>query len=164
MELLEEAEKRLINHEFRRQTSSKMITEAYEEEDLLKRAKELSETFPGLVYETHGSLYFDKYTYKGTCQENNRYAKEGKGVYEKWLGDKYVGDWKENERNGYGTMYYENETIYTGQWKDNMKQGFGIYKARSGTQFIGEWFRNELHGHCIVKLDDGFISYEGSFK
>ena len=61
-------------------------------------------------------------------------------------------------------MYYENETIYTGQWKDNMKQGFGIYKARSGTQFIGEWFRNELHGHCIVKLDDGFISYEGSFK
>ena len=33
----------------------------------------------------------------------------------------YKGQMKNNERNGIGRMYYDNEEKYWGEWKDNKK-------------------------------------------
>ena len=40
-------------------------------------------------------------------------------------GDKYVGEWKNNQQNGQGTYTYGNGWEYVGEWKDGKKDGQG---------------------------------------
>lgn len=55
----------------------------------------------------------------------------GKGVFKYEEGSSYEGDWKNNQRHGYGTMIWEKKEggrfQYTGQWKNDMKHGTGKY-------------------------------------
>jgi len=48
--------------------------------------------------------------------------KEGKGEQEyKESDEKYIGEWRENEREGYGKYYYMNQDRYEGQFVMNMR-------------------------------------------
>jgi len=42
-------------------------------------------------------------------------------------GDKYVGEWAKNNKEGEGTYYYKNGDVYKGSFVENDKQGFGKY-------------------------------------
>ena len=70
--------------------------------------------------------------------ENDK--KSGKGTMN-WPqdGNTYEGDWKDNNRHGYGIMK-ENVTIYEGNWKNDRKKGRGAftYPATNMT-YISEW-------------------------
>jgi hypothetical protein len=46
-----------------------------------------------------------------------------------------VGDKKEVE----GTMYYKNKDVYVGQWKNDCKQGAGVMQYGNGDKYEGEW-------------------------
>jgi hypothetical protein len=35
------------------------------------------------------------------------------------MGNKYVGEWKNNKKNGQGTMSYFTASSYKGSWKDD---------------------------------------------
>jgi hypothetical protein len=39
--------------------------------------------------------------------------------------DKYVGDWKEDKRNGRGVLTTKNGDTYEGEYKDDLKDGRG---------------------------------------
>ena len=41
----------------------------------------------------------------------------GQGTYFYSEGDRYVGDWKDNNKTGQGTYYYPNGDRYIGKWK-----------------------------------------------
>ena len=41
-----------------------------------------------------------------------------------WRGN-YIGEWKDNQKNGQGTMTYQNGNKYVGEWKDNQMNGQG---------------------------------------
>ena len=41
----------------------------------------------------------------------------GKGTIT-WEGNKYIGEWKDGNCHGQGTMIYANGTVYKGLWKD----------------------------------------------
>lgn len=47
-------------------------------------------------------------------------------------GIKYVGEWKDNLRDGQGTCTWENSGKYVGQWKDDCVDG-------QGTCFSPKW-------------------------
>lgn len=42
--------------------------------------------------------------------------------------EEYIGDWKNNKKNGNGKIKYKNGDEYEGQFKNNKKEGKGIYK------------------------------------
>ena len=53
----------------------------------------------------NGGVYSGHYL-KGVC--------EGKGEYTWSNGDKYVGDWKNNKKNGYGKYMKKDGTMFEG--------------------------------------------------
>ena len=40
-------------------------------------------------------------------------------------GDKYVGQFSRNKRNGYGQYFFANGNIYDGNWSDGKQDGQG---------------------------------------
>lgn len=38
-------------------------------------------------------------------------------------GNKYIGEWKNSNRDGNGSLYYKNGDIYIGEYKDDQMDG-----------------------------------------
>ena len=57
----------------------------------------------------------------------------------KYFRDRYIGEWKDGKREGYGKFFYSNGNIYEGYWKNNKKEGYGIFTFQDRTQYIGNF-------------------------
>ena len=55
-------------------------------------------------------------------------------------GETYVGDWKNNKKEGWGTSVYSSRQKYVGGWKSDLRDGHGIYYEDGKEIFDGEWF------------------------
>ena len=42
-------------------------------------------------------------------------------------GKKYVGEWTDNKRNGFGTNIWPDGSKYIGEWKDGQQNGIGTF-------------------------------------
>ena len=62
----------------------------------------------GRIYE--GEFLRDKFNGKGIFTDPNK-------------GEKYEGDWKDNEKSGEGKMTYGNGDFFEGNWKNNKRNG-----------------------------------------
>jgi len=83
----------------------------------------------------------ERYVFDGSF-ENNQF-KVGTLLYDN--GDRYVGEFLDNKRNGEGTYYYLNGSYYKGEWKFNMKHGKGKYFDKSNDMFVqGVWENNKI--------------------
>ena len=61
-------------------------------------------------------------------------------------GQKYEGDWKNDEWNGYGTYVSPNGWTHTGEWKDHTRAGKGT-RTQSDVRFRRTWYgATERHG------------------
>ena len=47
-------------------------------------------------------------------------------------GDKYVGEFKDDQLHGQGTYTFANGDKYVGEWKDDKKHGQGTYTSADG--------------------------------
>ena len=77
------------------------------------------------------------------------YVKEGKGREYDKDGETalYSGDWKNGEREGFGTEYYDGYALYTGEWKNGMRNGKGKEMNENGkVVFMGEWKNGKRNG------------------
>ena len=62
-----------------------------------------------------------------------------------------------------GIITYSDGTIYMGEFKNNKKEGIGKYRWPDGTLYFGEWKNDNMDGFCFIKyIDDR--SYEGQMK
>ena len=53
-------------------------------------------------------------------------------------GDIFVGNYKDNERNGYGQFYNcKKQTLYNGKWENDIKKGPGVMKYPEGKVIEG---------------------------
>ncbi|MCB0662255.1 MAG: caspase family protein, partial [Saprospiraceae bacterium] len=52
---------------------------------------------------------------------------------------KYIGEFKNELPNGYGTIFYANGESYTGTWEDGSFNGYGTLKMMDGSEAIGWW-------------------------
>ena len=54
-------------------------------------------------------------------------------------GAKYVGEWKDSNREGQGIFTYPNGDIYVGEYKDGHRHGKGTLTFADGGKRVGEW-------------------------
>ena len=68
---------------------------------------------------------------------------EWPGAYYYASGDKYVGDFANDQTNGQGTYYYSNGNRYEGEWRNGRKNGQGtLYE--SDRKIVGEWQNDQM--------------------
>ena len=83
-------------------------------------------------------------------------------------GDKYIGELKDNQKNGKGILYYnekdkERRFYYEGEWKNDKREGKGIIYWRNNDVYNGEWVDDNMEGKGIFYYDEGDI-YDGCWK
>lgn len=90
----------------------------------------------------------------------------------------YYGQMSDQLYNGYGVLFFDNDSHYIGSFLNNNKSGQGqfTYAAPTTAQsqeknlqiemsYNGGWQNDKKHGHGKLVFRDGFGSYyEGSFK
>ena len=60
-----------------------------------------------------------------------------------YLGDKYIGEWKNNKKHGYGTYTYKSGDKYVGNYKDDKYHGQGTYTWSDGRRETGFYMNDE---------------------
>ncbi|CAF1241585.1 unnamed protein product [Adineta steineri] len=70
-------------------------------------------------------------------------------------GDKYDGEWKNNMKNGEGTLVYADGGQYAGSWVDDERNGHGVNKWSDGRVYTGDWQDNKQHGDGTMTYTDG---------
>ena len=79
-------------------------------------------------------------------------------------GETYVGGYNKDEgwRIGYGVMTYINGDKYEGEWHENNKSGKGTYTFANGSKYIGNWLNGFMFGYGEYFFKNGNI-YKGNF-
>ena len=83
-------------------------------------------------------------------------------------GDKYIGELKNNQKNGKGTFYYnekdnEGRFYYEGEWKNDKREGKGIIYWRNNDVYKGDWLEDSIEGKGIFYYEKGDV-YDGFWK
>ena len=79
-------------------------------------------------------------------------------------GEYFLGQFKNNKRNGKGTLYYSNHEIkYEGNFVDDKFEGRGKMFFENGEYYIGEFKDNKMHGKGKLYYKNKKIKYKGIF-
>ena len=78
-------------------------------------------------------------------------------------GDIYIGEIKNNQKDGFGIHYTREGDKYRGEWKRSKKHGFGMLLLSGGYKYEGEWKNDNLDGFAIITFFNG-DRYEGECK
>ena len=85
------------------------------------------------------------------------------GTYTGANGGKYVGEWKDNKRNGQGTFTFPDGAKYVGGLKDDQRNGQGTYTRANGDKYVGGYKDDERNGQGTFTWADG-NKYVGEYK
>ena len=118
---------------------------------------------------------FGTYTYASSGTIYQGYWKDSKfhgqgtltfGKNSKYYGDKYMGKWKADVKDGWGTYYFANGDKYEGEWSNNKYNGEGTYFYANGKVEKGFWVNGELSNENIKQkgcisgdCDNGYGTY-----
>lgn len=80
--------------------------------------------------------------------------KEGKAVVT-FPNGKYIGDMRNDMKEGYGKYIYKNGSIYIGEWSNNLKQGKGTFKGHDNSTYTGTWLKGVKEGSGIFVDTNG---------
>ncbi|CAG9771742.1 unnamed protein product [Ceutorhynchus assimilis] len=91
-------------------------------------------------------------------------------TYFNLAGDKYIGEWKDDKKDGKGLIITRNNELYEGEMKNNFRHGFGILahlipdtKGVYVLHYRGEWRNGRMHGEGLKIFPDGSF-YMGAFR
>ncbi len=76
-------------------------------------------------------------------------------------GAKYVGEFKDNKRNGQGTFTYADGAKYIGDYKDNKRNGQGTFTHPDGAKYVGEWTDEKRDGYGAMYASNGTVTNKG---
>ena len=62
------------------------------------------------------------------------------------IGGRYIGEWENGKKHGYGTRDYLNGMCYTGEWQNDLRHGRGMCTYSDGATYCGHWVRGKKHG------------------
>lgn len=122
-----------------------------------------------LYYVRIGTWQNDKFTGWGReCRRNGEVYEgrfingllNGKGVYMNANKDKYVGDFVNSQRTGFGELTTK-KMNYVGQFNNNVFEGKGrLLFLEEGEEYNGEFHNNEMNGYGVFKWRLGDV-YQG---
>lgn len=97
--------------------------------------------------------------YKGNYQNGGR-----NGYGEEVFGhNKYLGEWKKDQKEGKGKLILDSVLIYDGEWKNDKFNGLGKRFFFDGSYYVGEFKNNQRDGFGVLYWKDG-TRYVGEFK
>lgn len=76
----------------------------------------------------------------------------------------YEGSIYFRKRDGYGTFWYPDGSVYRGDWKDDSPSGKGIKTYADGSTYDGDWFDGNQHGYGTIYRPDGMMEYQGEWE
>jgi len=86
------------------------------------------------------------------------------GTYTFPSGNKYVGEYKNDKRNGQGTFTFpKSGNKYVGEFKNDKRNGQGTFTCDSGSKYIGEWKDDKRNGQGTSTFGSG-DKHVGEFK
>ena len=99
----------------------------------------------------------------------NEEKSETSNQYKKFYNDKgiliYEGHFKKNIFNGFGTLFYENESIhYKGHFKNGLFHGNGSLFKDNNIEYSGIFKKGKFHGFGIQYSSSKKILYKGNWK
>ena len=117
-------------------------------------------------YEREDGSNVTRITYKdGSVYEGelDGFVRSGKGSLSYANGDIYVGEFKNDEIDGYGKFtYYSTGDTYEGEVHNAQKVGYGKYSYYEGTVYEGNYENDMPNGYGKLTFYDGSV-YEGNF-
>ena len=75
----------------------------------------------------------------------------------------YEGEWKNGKRDGLGILIKKDVAIFIGEFTEDQVNGFGKLIDESGDEYKGYWKKSKAHGIGIYNKK-GVISYKGNWK
>ena len=85
---------------------------------------------------------------------------DGQGTYIWPDGDKYVGAWKNGQREGLGCHSRTNGFIFIGEFHNNLPHGEGFYVGPDGICYSGTWVLGKQQGKGMLKdQNEGVIFF-----
>ena len=82
------------------------------------------------------------------------------------LGKKYIGEWKNNLKNGKGKETVNNG-FYIGNWENGRPNGYGVFTFNVGHIYDGQFLNGFWHGYATFTWGKGAYEgdkYEGQFR
>ena len=112
-------------------------------------------------------MWFDRQYMKYTGQVNNKCKPHGHGEYTVIIGSKYVGEFVNGKRHGYGVYTFGKDSPcagdrYEGDYFEGQPCGNCVYYYAGGDRYEGEWYRG-MNGRGIMYYSDG-TKYDGEWK
>ena len=99
--------------------------------------------------------------YKGEFKNNQR---NGYGEMNYENGEYYFGQWLNDRRNGKGILYYYKHKIkYKGDFVSDKFEGMGKYIDENDNYYVGQFFNGLKHGKGTEYYKNDNIKYEGGF-
>lgn len=98
--------------------------------------------------------------YVGEIKDN---SKQGFGICKYVNGSVYVGEFTDDLRNGKGKYFYANGDVYEGDFASDKASGVGTYSWADGNSYTGEFSDNTLNGQGTYTWSDGKKA-EGVFE
>jgi S1-C subfamily serine protease len=78
-------------------------------------------------------------------------------------GETYVGEWRNDKRNGQGTTTFPDGHRYVGEYRDDKRHGQGIYTFPDGEQYTGAYREGKRDGYGSLSLPSG-EKYVGEWR
>ena len=91
----------------------------------------------GVYYWVNGSVY------KGEFKNGLR---DGNGVYQSELREKYEGSYREGKKHGYGVFIWPSGNVYKGDFVNDLREGYGEMSWKDGSYYKGQWMRGIQNG------------------
>ncbi len=85
------------------------------------------------------------------------------GTYTYSNGNKYVGEFRNDKRNGLGTFTFANGSKYVGEFRDDKINGHGTFTFSNGNKYVGEFRNEKINGLGRFTYADGDM-YVGEFR
>jgi hypothetical protein len=78
-------------------------------------------------------------------------------------GNRYEGQWQDNQKHGKGTMFYASGDVYVGTWVNGHRHGFGTYTTESGDAYEGQWVNDKREGPGLYYYRQKERIYDGEW-
>lgn len=85
------------------------------------------------------------------------------GSYSYPDGNRYVGEWGNNNRNGQGTLTFSSGHRYVGEFRNGNYNGQGAFFWADGNRYVGEYRDHKRAGQGIYYGADGSIKQSGEW-
>jgi len=99
---------------------------------------------------------------RGEGESNAQGEREGRGTMVYDDGDMYEGQWRAGEKHGQGKFSFATGDVYEGEYAKDKKHGKGTYTYAGGDVYEGEYAEGKKHGQGKYTSATGNV-YEGEY-